>query len=249
MAREILGIDIGGSGIKGAPVAVEHGELLSERLRIPTPEKATPTDILGIIKQIVDHFQWKGPIGCGFPAAVIRGEVMTASNIAQDWIGTNVEQLITRATACPVRALNDADAAGLAMVRFGAARQHQGLVLVITVGTGLGTALFYNGVLVPNLEMGHIQLKGMDAEQYASDSTRKREDLSWKKWAKRFNRYLLEMEKLLWPELIILGGGVSRKGDRFMEYLTLRTQLITAELQNEAGIIGAALAAADLPST
>lgn len=242
---KILGIDVGGSGIKGAPVDTETGELLDERYRIPTPEGAKPKDVANVVKQIAKHFDWHGPIGCCFPAAIQHGVARTAANVDQSWIGTNAEKLFSKATGCPVRVLNDADAAGLAEMRFGAGKGVDGLVLIITIGTGLGTALFIDGYLVPNTELGHIEIDGGDAELSASDAARKRDDLSWKKWAsERFDRYLCTMNALFWPDLIILGGGASKKLDKFAKHLTVEAPVVPAGTLNEAGMIGAALAAA-----
>ena len=240
---EILGIDVGGSGIKGAIVDIETGELVGSRIRISTPEPAKPKQIAAVVSEIADHFDWQGSIGCGFPAAIHNGITLTAANIHDKWIGTNVEQLFSDATGCPVKVLNDADAAGLAEMRFGAGRDQDGVVLIVTIGTGLGTALFTNGVLLPNAELGHIEVECKDAELRASDAARKREKLSWKKWGRRFDQYLNRLEKLLWPDLIILGGGVSKKIDKYMPYLTVGAQVVPARLRNEAGIVGAALAA------
>ncbi|MGC9396158.1 MAG: polyphosphate--glucose phosphotransferase, partial [Anaerolineae bacterium] len=216
----ILGIDIGGSGIKGAVVDTETGEFLADRHRIPMPEGAKPQDVAKVVKKIKKHFAWKGPIGCCFPASIQHGVARTAANVDKNWIGTNAEQLFSGATGCPVRVLNDADAAGLAEMRFGAGKGIDGLVLIVTIGTGLGTALFTDGVLVPNTELGHIEMNGKDAELQASDAARKREDLSWKAWAKRFDQYLNAMRALLWPDLIILGGGASKKLKKFSRHLT-----------------------------
>jgi polyphosphate glucokinase len=243
---QVLGIDIGGTGIKGAPVDVETGEILAERYRIPTPEAAKPKPVARAIKELVDHFNWQGPVGCGFPAVVRQGVVYTAANIHKSWISTHVEHLFYEATSCPVKVLNDADAAGLAEMTFGVGKGHAGLVLLVTIGTGLGTVLFSNGVLVPNLELGHIEIDGADAELAASDAARKRERLSWKKWGKRFNRYLVSLEKLLWPDLIILGGGAIKKFEEFAPLLEVQAQVLPAQLLNDAGIVGAALAAAAL---
>ncbi len=238
----ILGIDIGGSGIKGAPVDTENGNMLAGRYRIPTPQPAKPKSVAKVVAEVARHFDWRGPIGCGFPAAIQHGVALTAANVHQRWIGTNARNLFTKATGCPVEVINDADAAGLAEMRFGAGRERSGMVLIVTIGTGLGTALFVNGHLVPNTELGHIEIRGKEAEHRASDAVRKREKLSWKKWAARLDEYLDTMERLLWPELIILGGGASKKGARFMPYLTIRAEVVPAQLGNEAGIIGAALA-------
>jgi len=242
----ILGIDIGGSGIKGAVVDTDTGSFLADRHRIVTPEGAKPADVAKVVKKLVKHFSWKGPIGCCFPASIQHGVARTAANVDASWIGTNAERLFSEATGCPVRVLNDADAAGLAEMRFGAGKGVGGLVLIVTIGTGLGTALFTDGVLVPNTELGHIEMNGEDAELQAADSARKREDLSWKDWAKRFDQYLNTMRALLWPDLIILGGGTSKKLDKFSRYLTVDTPVVPAATLNDAGIIGAALAAESL---
>ncbi len=239
---EILGIDIGGSGIKGAPVDIKTGELVSNRKRIPTPDPSSPENVAKTLIDIVQHFNWTGPVGCGFPAVVHDGEIYTASNIDKNWIGTNAAQLFTKTTGCEFVVINDADAAGVAEMEFGAGKDHQGVVFIITVGTGIGTALFSKGRLVPNTELGHIIMYGMIAERYSSDAVRKNEGLSWKKWSKRFNEYLAEIERLFWPDLIIIGGGVSKKHSKFFHYLETKTQIVAAHLQNEAGIIGAAMA-------
>ncbi len=241
---KILGIDVGGSGIKGAPVNTKTGDLLAPRYRIPTPQPSKPKAVARVVAEIADHFEWDGPIGVGFPAPIQRGVALTAANIHKKWVGTNAAKLFTKATGCPVTVLNDADAAGLAEMKFGAGRRHKGVVLLVTIGTGLGTSVFTNGHLVPNTEFGHIEIGGQDAEQFASDAARKREDLSWEAWGVRLNTYLLRMEALLWPDLIILGGGVSKKFTRFRPSLTVRAEVVPAATLNEAGIIGAALAAA-----
>lgn len=241
--KRILGIDIGGSGIKGAPVDIKTGKLVELRHRIPTPVPATPESVALIIKHIVDHFDWNGPVGCGFPAVVQNGIVKTAANIDKSWIGCNAQELFTKTTGLPALVINDADSAGMAEVKYGAGKKFKGTILLITVGTGIGSVVFTRGRLLANTEFGHLILNGQDAELYASDAVRKNEDLNWATWAKRFNEYLLEMERLLWPELIIIGGGVSKKMHKFAEYLTAKAKLIPAQLQNEAGLIGAALAA------
>lgn len=244
---EILGIDVGGSGIKGAPVDTEAGALSAPRFRVPTPTPARPGQVAEAVAEIVRNFDWHGPVGCGFPSAVREGKVLTAANIHKSWLGTDATSLFTEATDCPVTLVNDADAAGLAEMSFGAGKNRPGVVLVVTVGTGLGTALFTDGCLLPNAELGHIEIDGVDAEWRASDAARKRDDLSWKKWAQRLDRYLQTLNALLWPDLIILGGGVSKKADRFVPLLTVNTEVVPAQLQNEAGIIGAAMAAALRP--
>lgn len=236
----ILGIDVGGSGIKAAPVNIETGELTAERKRYETPNPATPEAMVEVIANLIRDFDWKGPVGIGFPAVVQQGVVKTASNIDKKWIGQNLEKLVSEKTGCPAFGLNDADAAGMAEFHFGAG-VHKGVVMVITVGTGVGTAVFSNGMLLPNTELGHIDLNGKNAEKQVSDATRKREDLDWSTWAKRFSLYLNELERLFWPDLFILGGGVCKKFDKFEKDLKITTPLVTAKLQNEAGIIGAAI--------
>lgn len=238
----VLGIDIGGSGIKGAPVDVEKGEMLTERFRIPTPRPAKPKPIARTVAEISKHFEWDGPIGCGFPAVVQHGITRSAANVHKKWIGTNAAKLFSEATGCSVNVINDADAAGLAEMAYGAGQGRKGVVLLVTIGTGLGTSVFNDGVLVPNTEFGHIEIDGKDAEFMASDAARKREDLSWKQWGKRFDIYLHRLERLIWPDLIILGGGVSKKYHKFMPYLDVQAEIVIAESFNEAGIIGAALA-------
>jgi polyphosphate glucokinase len=238
----ILGIDIGGTGIKGAIVDIEKGELVTERHRILTPESGKPQPMAETVKAIVEHFDWRGPVGCGFPAAVRQGIVLTAANIHKSWIGTNAETLFGEMTGCPVKVINDADAAGLAEMTFGAGKGRMDVVLLITIGTGLGTVLFTEGKLLPNAELGHIEIDGKDAELNASDAARKRDKLTWKKWGKRFNTYLTRLEALLWPDLIILGGGTAKNFDDFAPYLSVQTPVVVAEFLNEAGIVGAALA-------
>ena len=246
---QILGIDIGGTGIKGAVVDVEKGELATDRFRIPTPENGKPRPIAQTVKDIVNHFEWSGPVGCGFPAAVRQGVVLTAANIHKSWIGVNAEALFSEACGCPFKVINDADAAGLAEMGFGAGKGHEGVVLLVTIGTGLGTVLFTGGKLLPNAELGHIEIERLDAEVRASDAARKREKLSWKKWGRRFNTYLSRLEALVWPDLIILGGGTVKNFDDFAPYLKVQTPVVVAEFLNEAGIVGAALAAENLIQT
>ena len=242
---QVLGIDVGGTGIKGAPVDTQTGALLASRLRYRTPYPARPKDVTEIIGKIAGHFQWKGPIGCGFPAVVRHGVVYTAANIDKKWIGTNAETLFSQATGCPTRVLNDADVAGLAEMAFGAGRNRTGVVLMVTIGTGLGTAVFIDGHLLPNTELGHIEIDGKDAELRAADFARVHEKLSWKKWAARFNIYLQRLEALIWPDLIILGGGAVKKYDKFAPHLKVQAELTPARLLNEAGIIGAAVSTLD----
>ncbi len=238
----ILGVDIGGSGIKGAIVDTVKGELVTERHRIETPQPATPEAIAAALAQLVIHFNWHGPVGCGFPAAIQHGIARTAANISPSFIGVNIDKLFSEATKCPCYSLNDADAAGMAEIHFGEGAGQSGVVLLITIGTGLGTVFFTDGKLLPNTELGHLYLKnGKKAEHYASDAIRKHEDLSWKHWGKRFNIYLTLMEELFWPDLIILGGGASKKLDKFKGKITVEAPVKPAAFLNQAGIVGAAL--------
>jgi polyphosphate glucokinase len=241
--REVLGIDIGGSGIKGAIVETRKGVMLTERFRIPTPNPATPEAVAKVIKEISDHFKWKGPVGAGYPGVVQNGIVRTAANVDKSWINKDINRLFSNITGCPVHVVNDADAAGFAEMKFGAGKGFKGVATLITVGTGLGTVMFAGGKLVPNLELGHLLLRGDDAERFASDAARKNDNLSWEEWAGRFNEYLQRLEDLTWPDLIIIGGGISKKDSLFFEYLKTRAKIVPALLLNEAGIIGAALAA------
>ncbi len=243
---EILGIDIGGTGVKGAPVNTRTGELLAERYRIPTPQPATPEAVVEVVGEIVESFNWKGAIGCTVPGVVRRGVIYTAANIDNAWIGADAAAHIRSRTNCPVRVLNDADAAGIAEMRFGGGRGHDGVVMIITFGTGIGSALFVEGQLVPNTELGHLKMYGKDAEHRASSRARDEEGLSWKKWGKRVNDYLQYVESLFWPDLFVIGGGVSKKFDKFFPYLDVKAATVPAELRNNAGIVGAALAAETL---
>lgn len=244
----ILGIDIGGTGIKGALVDISNGQMTTDRIRIPTPQPAKPHSVATVIAQLCKQFDWRGAVGCGFPGVVRRGVTLTAANVHKQWIGLNAAYLFSQATGNDTVVVNDADAAGLAEVSVGAGKDRGGVVMVVTVGTGLGTALFIDGILVPNTELGHIELGGQDAELTASDAARQREKLSWEKWAANFNRYLGTLERLFWPDLFILGGGVVSKSDRFLPFMTLRTPIVSAALGNNAGIVGAAMAAKSLVS-
>lgn len=239
----ILGIDIGGSGIKAAPVDVDSGQLVAERWRIATPLPATPDAVAGAVGQIAQHFSWRGAVGCTFPAVIKHGVTMTAANVDASWIGYDAAGLFTRTLGCSVTLVNDADAAGLAEMRYGAGRDRNGTVIVLTFGTGIGSAIFVNGTLVPNTEFGHLELRGKKAEHRASDRIRKEQDLSWEKWAARVSELLLTLEDLFWPDLLVVGGGVSRKYDKFAPHLRCQTPVVPAALQNDAGIVGAALAA------
>ena len=239
---DVFGLDIGGSGIKGAPVNVESGELLRERVRVPTPEAATPEEMVAAATEVISLSEWTGPVGCGFPGVVKEGIIHTAANVANQFIGFDLQTRLQRELGTPVRIVNDADAAGLAEMRWGAGRGVEGMVLMLTIGTGIGTALFIEGKLVPNTELGHIELHGREAELWAADRVRKVEDLSWKKWSTRIGEYLQKMEALLWPDLIIVGGGVSKKAEKFLPRIETRTRVVPAEMLNTAGIAGAALA-------
>ncbi len=239
----ILGIDIGGTGIKGAIVDTATGELLTERHRIPTPSPSTPHAVADAVAKLVKELRWNGPVGCGFPAPIQSGISTTASNISDQWIGLNVEALLSQTLGMPVTVVNDADAAGLAEVTFGGGKGRSGFIILLTLGTGIGSAMIINGQLVPNTELGQLLFKGDVAERYCSDAARKRENLNWKQWAKRFDQYLEYVHRLFYPDLIILGGGASKKFDKFADRLTLSLPVVPAELLNLAGIIGAALAA------
>jgi polyphosphate glucokinase len=238
----VFGIDVGGSGIKGAPVDTETGELLAERTRIKTPKPATPEAIVATPVEVVRRSGWDGPVGCGFPAVIKDGVVRTAANIDKAAIGFDMQGRLEQDLGTPVRVINDGDAAGLAEMRWGAGRAVEGVVLMLTLGTGIGTSLFVEGRLVPNTELGHIEIRGKDAEHRASDGARKRDDLNWREYAERLDEYLHKIEDLLWPDLIVVGGGISKKSEKFFPHLTARTKIVVAEMLNEAGIAGAALA-------
>jgi polyphosphate glucokinase len=239
----ILGIDVGGSGIKGAPVDTKAGKLLSERLRIKTPERAAPKPVGEVVTQIANSFDWKSKIGIGFPAPIKGGVAMMAANVSDKWVGVNADELFTKMTGCDCTMINDADAAGLAEMAFGAGRGHLGTVIMLTLGTGIGCAIFHRGRLLPNTELGHLEIRGKDAESRASDAARQRHDLSWKKYARRLDAYLHTMERLFWPDLFIIGGGVSKYHDKYLPYLTMEVPVVPAQLLNDAGIVGAAMAA------
>ena len=240
-----MGVDIGGTGIKGAPVDVDNGALAGERFRILTPKPATPKAVADVVAEVVDHFGWNGPVGATFPAVVKDGVTLTAANVDKEWIGANAAELFSQRIGSAVTVLNDADAAGLAEMRFGAGRDQKGVVVMITLGTGIGCGMFLNGQLVPNTELGHLEIDGKDAETVAADSVRERKDLSWKKYAPRVEKYLQRLDALMWPDLVIIGGGASKKADQFLPLIKVRPPVVPAKLQNEAGIVGAALAAAE----
>ncbi len=243
---QILGIDIGGTGIKFGIVDTASGTLLGEKERVATPRPATPEAVGAELHKIVETLGWRGPIGIGFPAAIVGGKVRTASNIDKSFLGLPLAEYFARSTGCPVFVANDADAAGLAEMRFGVGRGREGTVLIVTIGTGIGTALFHAGRLLPNTELGHIHLdNGKVAEPYASEATRVTKKLKWKEWGPRLGHVLSTLETLLWPELIVLGGGVSRKLDTFAPFLDTQAPVVSASFLNQAGIVGAALIADD----
>ncbi len=238
----VLGIDIGGSGIKGAPVDIATGSLLAERFKLETPQPATPQAVAETVRELVDHFSWTGPIGCTFPAIVHHGVTLSAANVDKSWIGAQAQQILSDAVRQPLLLLNDADAAGLAEVTFGAAKGESGIVIVLTLGTGIGSALIADGRLIPNTEFGHLQFKDGVAEKYCSAKVKEDEGLKWKEFAQRLNEYLNHIELLFSPDLIIIGGGISRKHERFLPDIKLRARVLPAALRNDAGIVGAALA-------
>ena len=240
-AAPVVGIDVGGTGIKGAPVDLHAGSFAAERVRVLTPSPATPERVAEVVAQVLDRLGVPGPIGLTLPAVIRAGVVETAANIDEQWIGTDAVELFGRVTGRPVGVVNDADAAGIAEVRYGAGRGRQGVVVLVTLGTGIGSAVFIDGVLVPNTELGHLPMHDEDAEDWAAESVRERDDMSWKKWASHLEQYLELLQRLLWPQLIIVGGGVSKKSDRFLPHIHLRTEVVPAQLYNDAGIVGAAL--------
>lgn len=241
---EVLGIDVGGTGIKGAIVDTSTGKLTTERYRIPTPKPATPEAVSKVIQKMVKHFNWTGLVGCGFPTPLQHGTCLSGGNLHEDWKGTNVKELFQQKTGNQYSIVNDADAAGLAEIGFGAGVDKDGIVVIITLGTGIGSAVFLDGKLLPNTEFGHVLHKnGGVFEKYAADSARKRENLSRKKWGDRLHEYFEHIELLLSPDLFIVGGGASKKIDKFETRININTPIVAAEAENEAGIIGAALAA------
>ncbi len=241
---KVLGIDVGGSGIKGAVVNTKNGRLNTDRIRYGTPQPSKPKAVIKTIKKIVDDFDYSGAIGVGFPAVVMDGVVRSAANIDDKWIGFPGAKIMTRETGCPVRLINDADAAGYAEMRFGAGSGLKGVVMILTLGTGIGSALFIDGKLVPNTELGHLFLRNhkVDAEDYASDRVRTARSLNWTEWAERLDQYLHLLERLFSPNVFILGGGVSKKHEKYLPKLTIQTRVMPAQLLNNAGIVGAAMA-------
>ncbi|MFO7577574.1 MAG: ROK family protein [Pelovirga sp.] len=240
----VLGVDVGGSSIKAAPVDVATGVLAAEPLLVATPQPATPVLVVERIAELVGLFDWRGPVGCGFPAVIRAGVVGTAVNVDDSWIGVNAATLLAAATGCSCKVINDADAAGLAEMQFGAGQGLDASVLVLTLGTGIGSALFYHQQLFPNLELGSLPLKGTTAELYAAAAVRRSKKLSWKGWSARLNLFLAQVERLLTPESIIIGGGVSQRSAFFFPHLVTRAALVPARLLNHAGMVGAACHAA-----
>lgn len=242
-APTAYGVDIGGSGIKGAIVDLGRGDLATPRVKYPTPQPSTPEAVADVVARLVREVEWTGLVGATVPAVIKHGVARTAANVDRSWIGTDADAVFTKATGCDVTVLNDADAAGLAEARYGAAEDVPGLVILLTFGTGIGSAMLVDGRLVPNTELGHLELDGHEAEKRAASSAKEAEGLSYKQWAKRVQRYLAHVEALFSPDLFVLGGGVSRNSDKWVPLLDLRTPIRTAELLNNAGIVGAALAA------
>ncbi|MFI9152101.1 polyphosphate--glucose phosphotransferase [Streptomyces sp. NPDC053367] len=245
---QIFGVDIGGSGIKGAPVDLDRGDLTQERFKVLTPHPATPDAVADGVREVVGHYGWTGPVGITFPGVVTGGStIRTAANVDKGWIDTDARALLSeRLGGLPVTVVNDADAAGVAEMRFGAGRDRRGTVILLTFGTGIGSALFVDGVLVPNSELGHLELGGHDAEKRASSKAKEDADLTWEHWARRVRKYLAHVEMLFSPELFIIGGGVSRKSDKFLHLLGgIKAEIVPAQLQNNAGIVGAAMRAAE----
>ncbi len=241
---DVLGIDIGGTGIKAAPVDVTTGKLTKDRVKLATPHPPEPDAVAKVITDLVGQFSWTGKVGITFPGVVSRGTIRTAHNLDPGWVGVSATEFLGKAAGLEVVVLNDADAAGIAEMKFGAGQGKGGTVLLLTLGTGIGSALFYEGVLIPNTEFGHIEIHGEDAEKRASEHAREEGDLSWSKWAGRVDAYLDKMEELLSPDLIIIGGGISKKSDKFLPRLSLRAPIVPATLLNDAGIVGAAMTAA-----
>ncbi|CAL9305000.1 MULTISPECIES: polyphosphate--glucose phosphotransferase [unclassified Streptomyces] len=242
----VFGVDIGGSGIKGAPVDLERGDLAEPRHKVLTPQPATPSDVADRVAEVVAHFGWSGPVGVTFPGVVTGSVVRTAANVDKGWIDVDAAALLgERLGGLPVTVLNDADAAGVAEMTYGAGRGRTGTVIMLTFGTGIGSALFVDGRLVPNTELGHLELNGKEAEKHASTKAKEDKDLSWEEWAHRVRKYLAHVEMLFSPELFIVGGGVSRKAEKFLPLIkNVRAEIVPARLQNNAGIVGAAMAAA-----
>ncbi|MFN8070785.1 MAG: ROK family protein [Mycobacterium sp.] len=244
--RQALGIDVGGSGIKGAIVDLDTGQLVGDRFRVETPQPATPDAVAGKVAEVVRHFRWTGPLGVCYPGVVVNGVVHTAANVDRAWIGCNAAETYSKALGGQrVTVLNDADAAGLAEQRYGAGRNRDGVVLLLTFGTGIGSAVIHHGMLLPNTEFGHIEVEGKEAEHRAASSVMERKGWSYRKWTKQVTKVLVAIENAIWPDLIIAGGGISKKADKWIPLLKNRTPVVAAQLLNTAGIVGAAMAAAE----
>ncbi|ORV07869.1 polyphosphate--glucose phosphotransferase [Mycobacterium celatum] len=242
--RRGFGVDVGGSGIKGGIVDLDTGQLIGDRVKLPTPQPATPSAVAKTIAAVVNEFGWSGPLGVTYPGVVTQGVVQTAANVDKAWIGTNAREIISaELNGQEIVVLNDADAAGLAEERYGAGKDRTGLVILLTFGTGIGSALIHNGILLPNTELGHVDVDGKEAEHRAASSVRDNKGWSYKKWAKQVTKVLVAFENALWPDLFIAGGGISRKADKWVPLLENRTPVVAAALQNTAGIVGAAMAA------
>ncbi|MGO8767812.1 MAG: polyphosphate--glucose phosphotransferase [Mycobacterium sp.] len=242
--RRAFGIDVGGSGIKGGIVDLTTGLLIGERKKLLTPQPATPSAVAKTIAAVVNEFGWTGPLGVTYPGVVTHGVVQTAANVDKSWIGTDARDVISAELhGQPVTILNDADAAGLAEERYGAGNNQSGLVVLLTFGTGIGSAVIYNGMLIPNTEFGHLEVGGVEAEQRAASSVKESNNWSYKEWAKQVTRVLVAIENAIWPDLFIAGGGISRKAEKWVPLLENRTPVVAAALQNNAGIVGAAMAA------
>ena len=244
-----LGVDVGGSGVKGAVIDLATGAIVGERFRLETPQPATPEAVTATVAEVVRHFDFGGPLGVTYPGVVVDGVVHTAANVDRSWIGANAAEQYSRALdGRPVTVLNDADAAGLAEQHYGAGRNRKGVVVLLTFGTGIGSAVIHNGMLLPNTEFGHIEVDGKEAEHRAASSVKERKDWSYRRWAKEVTKVLVAVENAIWPDLFIAGGGISRKAEKWIPLLTNRTPVVAAELLNTAGIVGAAMAAAEAQS-
>ncbi|BBZ28064.1 polyphosphate glucokinase [Mycolicibacterium madagascariense] len=243
-AHQGLGVDVGGSGVKGGIVDLDTGKLVGERFKLPTPQPSTPDAVAATIATVVDHFGWQGRVGVTYPGVVTEGLVRTAANVDKGWIGTDAQDVISKALGGrSVTVLNDADAAGLAEEKFGAGRDNTGVIVLLTFGTGIGSAVINNGVLLPNTEFGHLEVDGKEAEHRAASSIKEAKDWSYERWTKEVTKVLVVIENAVWPDLFIAGGGISRKADKWIPLLQNRTPVVAAALENEAGIVGAAMAA------
>jgi polyphosphate glucokinase len=238
-----LGIDIGGTGMKAAVVDLDTGALIAARYRVDTPQPATPDAMAVVVRELIEHFEWTGPVGCGFPAVVRNGVVGSAANIDESWIDVDADALFSNSTGLYVHMINDADAAGVAEMHFGAGRGRDGVVMMLTFGTGIGSGLFIDGRLVPNTELGHLELDGVDAEHRAAASARERHGWSWPQWAERVQTYLRHVERLFSPDLFIVGGGASKQSGKWLPHIAIETEIVPAQMANNAGIVGAALSA------